>query len=475
MDIDAIIGETRARSVNIPTKSAIYVWGYNYSGQTGRKGKEQQLRIPKQLPPDLFGCPAGANAHWLDFACGREHTAAVASDGSLFTWGANEFGQLGDGTEEGRKYPKKVKELQTEFVKYVSCGAHCTAAIAGPRENDGTISRSRLWVWGQNQGSNLPHLFWGAFTPNMVIRQVSCGAAHAVALSEEGLLQAWGYNEYGQLGRGITCEGLQRARMISAYAKFLDEAPELVKITQVSCGEYHTAAISEKGEVYTWGLGNMGQLGHSSLQSGDKELLPRRVVALDGICIKDVACGGVHTCALTSEGALYAWGGGQVGQLGLGPQTGIFSCDSKKSFFRNIPALVVPTGVQLIACGHSHTLICLKDGRIHGWGYNSYGQAANEKSVYAWYPSPVDWCVGEVRKLAAGGGHSAVLTDACSLKELCEFRLADNVTLSNAAQIEDVASRTGSDALARLCERLREHFVDGGDGDYQDDTSNVKK
>lgn len=64
-------------------------------------------------------------------------------------------------------------------------------------------------------------------------------------------------------------------------------------------------------------------------------------------------------------------------------------------------------------------------------------------------------CVGEVRKLAAGGGHSAVLTDACSLKELCEFQLADSVTLRNASEIEDVASRTGSDALARLCGRLR--------------------
>ncbi|XWS36854.1 hypothetical protein CRYUN_Cryun20dG0121400 [Craigia yunnanensis] len=455
MDIDAIIGDTMSRSVNIPTKSAIYVWGYNHSGQTGRRGKEQQLRIPKQLSPELFGCPAGANACWFDIACGREHTAAVASDGSLFTWGANEFGQLGDGTEERRKHPKKVKQLQTEFVKFVSCGAHCTAAIAEPRENDGTISTSRLWIWGQNQGSDLPRLFSGAFTPNTIICQVSCGAAHVVALSAEGLLQAWGYNEYGQLGRGVTSEGLQGARVISAYAKFLDEAPELVKITQVSCGEYHTAAISEIGEVYTWGLGNMGQLGHSSLQSGDKELLPRRVVALDGIRIKDVACGGVHTCALTSQGALYAWGGGQVGQLGLGPQTGIFSCDPNDSFFRNIPALIVPTGVKLIACGHSHTLICLKDGRIHGWGYNSYGQAANQKSMYAWYPSPVDWCVGEVRKLAAGGGHSAVLTDAFSLKELCEFRLADSVTLSNAAEIEDVASRTGSDSLARLCKRLR--------------------
>ncbi|BBH00188.1 Regulator of chromosome condensation family protein [Prunus dulcis] len=329
---------------------------------------------------------------------------------------ANDFGQLGDGTEERRKHPKKVKQLQTEVVKSVSCGAHCTAAIAEPRENDGSVSTRRLWIWGQNQGSNFPRLFWGAFTPNTIIRQVSCGAVHVMALSDDGLLQAWGYNEYGQLGRGFTCEGLQGARIINAYAKFLDDAPELVKITQVSCGEYHTAAISEKGEVYL-GLGNMGQLGHCSLQSGEKELLPRRVVALDGIFIKDIACGGVHTCAVTQKGALYAWGGGRSGQLGLGPDTGFFSCN------------------------------------------------ANESE-----------CVGEVRKLAAGGGHSAVLTDACSLKELCEFRLADSVNLKNASEIEDIASRTGSDALARLCERLRQHVLEGDDCEYEDDeTTSYRK
>ncbi|WCJ25529.1 Regulator of chromosome condensation (RCC1) family protein [Euphorbia peplus] len=213
----------------------------------------------------------------------------------------------------------------------------------------------------------------------------------------------------------------------------------------------------------------MGQLGHTSLQSGDKELLPRRVVALDEIFITDVSCGGVHTCAVTEKGALYGWGGGQSGQLGLGPQTGSFSFIPSESepILRNIPALVLPTGVQLVACGHCHTLVSLKDGTIRGWGYNSYGQAANQNSTYAWYPSPVDWCVGEVRKLAAGGGHSAVLTDAFSLKELCEFRLADNVTLSNASQIEDVASRIGSDSLARLCGRLREHLVDGGEMEFE--------
>ncbi|KAL9688248.1 hypothetical protein QQ045_032667 [Rhodiola kirilowii] len=190
MDIYYVLGETSP--VTFPTKTAIYVWGYNYSGQTAREDKEHNLRIPKQLRPELFGSPAGANARWLDIACGWEHTAAVASDGSLFTWGANDFGQLGDGTEKRRKYPKKVKQLQTEFVKSVSCGAHCTAAIAETRKTDGTISTSRLWVWGQNQGSNYPRLFLGAFSPNTVIRQVSCGQVHVVALSEDGHLQAWG-------------------------------------------------------------------------------------------------------------------------------------------------------------------------------------------------------------------------------------------------------------------------------------------
>jgi alpha-tubulin suppressor-like RCC1 family protein len=65
--------------------------------------------------------------------------------------GANDFGQLGDGTEESAKEPKKVKSLETALVKSVSCGAHCTAAVAEPREYDGTVSKSRLWVWGQNQ------------------------------------------------------------------------------------------------------------------------------------------------------------------------------------------------------------------------------------------------------------------------------------------------------------------------------------
>uniref|UniRef100_A0A0D9VW40 Uncharacterized protein n=1 Tax=Leersia perrieri TaxID=77586 RepID=A0A0D9VW40_9ORYZ len=393
MDMDDMFGGLRVAGV--PMKSAIYVWGYNHSGQTARKGKECHLRIPKSLPPKLFKWQDGKNLRWIDVACGREHTAAVASDG------ANDFGQLGDGTEESAKEPQKVKALETEFVKSVSCGGHCTAAVAEPRENDDTISRSRLWVWGQNQGSDYPRLFWGAFAPNTV----SCGAVHVMALSEDGLLQAWDI------------------------------------------------------------LGDWEAWDSLGIALFNKELIPRRVVALDQTVIRDVSCGGVHSCAVTEDGALYAWGGGHVGQLGLGPQSGFFSCalNGSDMLLRNIPVLVIPSGVKFVTCGHSHTLVSMKDGCIYGWGYNSYGQAANAKSTYAWFPSPVDWCVGEVRRLAAGGGHSAVLTDACSLKELCEFKLAETVNMSNALLIEDIASRTGGDALARLCEKLREHLVEQGE------------
>lgn len=144
---------------------------------------------------------------------------------------------------------------------------------------------------------------------------------------------------------------------------------------------------------YSWGLGSMGQLGHYSLKSVDKVLLPRRVVSLEWMCVESVGCGGVHTCAVTTTGALYAWGGGQVGQLGIGPRTGFFSCTpgDSDSMSRNLPVLVISTGVLRVACGHSHTLVLTGDGRIYGWGYNGYGQAANQKSTYACHPSPVDW------------------------------------------------------------------------------------
>ncbi|KAK9683638.1 hypothetical protein RND81_10G155400 [Saponaria officinalis] len=82
MTIGDVLGQSKP--VAVPTKSAIYVWGYNQRGLTGRTKKDRKFRIARQLPPELFGCLARSSTRWLDVARGREHTAAVASDGSLY-------------------------------------------------------------------------------------------------------------------------------------------------------------------------------------------------------------------------------------------------------------------------------------------------------------------------------------------------------------------------------------------------------
>ncbi|GJP30843.1 hypothetical protein CLOM_g7173, partial [Closterium sp. NIES-68] len=225
-------------------------------------------------------------------------------------------------------------------------------------------------------------------------------------------------------------------------------------------------------------------LGHRTLQArgGTCEVLPRRVVALEGVVVKQVACGRTHTCAVTDRGALYIWGAGRDGQLGTGPTSssstppsssssscpsfqhlhtgfrnhsmrgggvapafgGLFqggfgagasaggcsSLDFVRGLVQRLPLLLMPKGVRLVTCGQDHTLVAMADDQVLGWGYNSCGQAATGRESYAWMPMHVDWCVGRVQSLAAGGGHSAVLTAADSLKLLTEFRLAHSLDFS---------------------------------------------
>ncbi|CAI7854056.1 unnamed protein product, partial [Closterium sp. NIES-54] len=346
--------------------------------------------------------------------------------------------------------------------------------------------------------SNLPRLMRGAFPPKTVVVQVSCGDSHAAAVSNTGLLQTWGYNEHGQLGIGRACDGLQKPHLVSSFQRFLDDppltCPDGIRIVAVACGGFHTAAVDTRGEMYTWGGGLQGQLGHRTLQAwgGMCEVVPRRVVALEGIVVTQVACGRTHSCALTHRGALYIWGAGRDGQLGTGPSSassaptsssssfpssasscpsfhhlhigfttgnttasnssssssrfggafgrgvgagahgggGCSSLDFVRGLVQRLPLLLMPKGVRLVTCGQDHTLVAMADDQVLGWGYNSCGQAATGRESYAWMPMHVDWCVGKVQALAAGGGHSAVLTVADSLKLLAEFRLAHSLDFS---------------------------------------------
>ncbi|KAK9683637.1 hypothetical protein RND81_10G155400 [Saponaria officinalis] len=128
MTIGDVLGQSKP--VAVPTKSAIYVWGYNQRGLTGRTKKDRKFRIARQLPPELFGCLARSSTRWLDVARGREHTAAVASDGSLY---------LGF-----RSFPPAV--LNPCVVSHVSCGFVHVVALSEEGVLQSWVSISGVFI-----------------------------------------------------------------------------------------------------------------------------------------------------------------------------------------------------------------------------------------------------------------------------------------------------------------------------------------
>eukprot|EP00899_Mesostigma_viride_P013223 jgi/Mesvir1/21901/Mv01966-RA.1 len=549
---------------NPANPSECYVWGYNASGQCSVSNSAS--------PWPLRG--AGGTGRLSSVACGWAHTCAISSTGVLYSWGSNEFGQLGDGTEVDRAKPACVAALAGHAVVEVACGSHFSVAITAPagsaalhrankkRHNDegdeddqeeggalrrmggmspplvhgeGIVDGARarepqpinLWVWGRYQLSNVPQRLPGAFPCGTVVVRVACGKTHAAAVSADGLLMTWGYNECGQLGFGFRSDGQQRPRLVAEFAGDADEgggveaggdhgghrlvgmerahggrahhpagapgvampsltsaaglvaglasntsAPPAPRIRDVACGDYHTVAVTYDGSVYSWGSGELGQLGHATFEGPPLELLPRRVVGLGpsassqcGVSLRvaRVGCGQSHSCALTDGGAFLVWGYGQHGALGTGREawTPFRARDYAGGWQRRgivgvewQPRLLIPRGVLRFASGDHHMLAYLASGRLLGWGYNQYGQATGERRPDCWEPTEIDGCIGEVTALAAGGGHSAVITYFPTLKSLCERALAEGVTADSAKGLmvskRPCASALYSSTLDRL-------------------------
>ena len=172
----------------LKTDGTLWSWGYNIYGQLGL-GNSTYYSSPKQI---------GALTTWLTVSCGNYHTVAIKTDGTIWSWGENGYGQLGLGTTTGMSSPNQVGSLTN--WKSTACGSSHTVAI----KTDGTI-----WSWGQN---GYGQLGLGTTAPNYsspkqigalsTWSQVSCGNNWTMALKTDGTLWSWGYNIYGQLGLG---------------------------------------------------------------------------------------------------------------------------------------------------------------------------------------------------------------------------------------------------------------------------------
>jgi len=357
-------------------QSGLWTWGQNTNGRVG-----DNTTISKSSPVQTVS--GGTN--WKLVSCGGEHSAVIKTDGTLWTWGLGTSGQLGDNTTTSKSSPVQTVSAGTNW-RQVAGGAgngNHTAAI----KTDGT-----LWTWGRNP--------FGALGNNTTIdrsspvqtvsagtnwKQVSCGEWHDAAIKTDGTLWTWGRAGVGQLGDNTAIDKSSPVQTVSGGTNW----------RLVSCGAYHTAAIKTDGTLWSWGRNSYGRLGDNTTISRSS---PVQTVS-GGTNWKLVSCGATQTAAIKTDGTLWVWGWNLFGALG-----------DNTTIQRASPVQTVSGGTnwKQVAGGTYRHAAIKTDGTLWTWGFNSNGQLGDNTRIDK--SSPVQTVAsGTNWKLVAGGGYMHII------------------------------------------------------------------
>jgi alpha-tubulin suppressor-like RCC1 family protein len=316
-------------SVLVKSDGTLWSWGSNEFGQLGigAEGDSFSSSHSQQV---------GTDSDWQAVEAGAHHTVALKTDGSLWAWGGNEFGQLGIGAEGGPFSSPQQVGADSDW-QAVEAGTHHTVAL----KTDGT-----LWTWGKNTYSQL-----GSGTPggsrkvpaqvgaDKDWQAVAAGGNHTMAIKKDGSLWAWGWNDKFQLGDGTRADHYS-PKQVDADKNW----------QAVAAGARYTVALKNDGSLWFW---------------GDNGVIQKIPVQL-GVDKKWdlVAAGGSHAAAVRSDGTLWTWGDNKYGQLGDGTAER-----------RDSPVQVgTAANWQEVAAGTYHVAAVQKDDTLWTWGYNKYGQ-----------------------------------------------------------------------------------------------------
>ena len=320
-------------SLALTTDGTVWAWGYNYHGQLG-DGTTTQSAIP---------VPIAGLSSVIAIAAGDDHSVVLKSDGTVWAWGNNSQGRLGDGTTTQRSTAVQVSDLSG--VVEIAAGSDFTVAMKG----DGTV-----WAWGDNSYGQLgDNTTTRRLTPVQVSGlttavDIAAGSEHALAVKADGTVVAWGYNIRGQLGNNTTTN-----------AKVPVAVSNISSVVRVEAGTRHSVAVKSDGTVWCWGMNSNGQLGDAT--TTDRKT-PVQASGLTGV--EAVTAGDNHTMAVTGGGAIWAWGLNGDGQLGLGSTT-------HQSTPQEVTAL---TGMVAVSGGATHSLAIKNDGTVWACGLNTRGQ-----------------------------------------------------------------------------------------------------
>jgi alpha-tubulin suppressor-like RCC1 family protein len=292
--------QPQTHSAGIKTDGTLWTWGLNGNGQLGT-GNTTARSSP--------GTTAGGGTNWKQVTCGQLISAAVKTDGTLWTWGMNSgtnAGTLGDGTTTDRSSPGTTAGGGTNW-KQVSAAGVSMAAI----KTDGT-----LWTWGYNAQGQLGDGTTSARSSPVTTagggtnwKQVSNNFSAGAAIKTDGTLWIWGQNGAGQLGDGTNTNRSSPVTTAGGGTNWKRVAFEL--------GIEHSAAIKTDGTLWTWGNNANGRLGDGTTTGRNSPV----TTAGGGTNWKQVTCGYYHTVAIKTDGTLWTWGVNNFGQLGDGTTT----------------------------------------------------------------------------------------------------------------------------------------------------------
>jgi alpha-tubulin suppressor-like RCC1 family protein len=358
----------------------LFTWGYNSNSQLG-------VNDTTSRSTPVTTISGGTN--WKQVSCGYSHTAAIKTDGTLWTWGNGNSGLLGNAVTTNRSTPVTTFAGGTNW-KQVSGGRFHTAAI----KTDGT-----LWTWGNNANGQLgDNTITNKLTPVTTFaggttwKQVSAGDTHTAAIKTDGTLWTWGSNNNGQLGtNNITT----RSTPVTTFAGGTNWK-------QVSSGIFHTAAIKTDGTLWTWG--NAAFFGGLGTNDTTTRSTPVTTFA-GGTNWKQVSCGYNHSAAVKTDGTLWTWGAGFYGQLGN-------SVASNR--ITPVTTFAGGTNWKQVSCGggsSSGNVAAIKtDGTLWTWGSGSNVQLGNNSTSNT--STPVTTFAGGTnwKQVSCGLKHTAAVT-----------------------------------------------------------------
>lgn len=308
------------------------------------------------LPLLLAACGSDEDSNNSAAVYGSHSVVIAASTTKSF--GANGFGQLGNGTATNSSIPVTVAET---FSAVSIGGAHSIGL-----KSDGTV-----WGWGNNASGQLGNGTQDTKTsPTLVttpggisgFTAIAAGVNHTLALDNLGNVWAWGLNSSGQLGNNTLVNQNIPVRVLSS-----DGVTPLSGVSAIAAGGAFSLALKSDGTVWGWGSNSNGQLGDTTLVG---KTTPVQVLSADGVTplsgITAIAAGGSHALAINGGTTLYGWGYNELGQLGDGTTT---------SRLVAVP-VVMPGVVTAVSAGLDHSLAVI-GGDVYAWGYNFYGQLGN--------------------------------------------------------------------------------------------------